>query len=139
MDTFAAARAAARHSRAQALRERGGEAGTLALIQAALRLAGLTACPVDDDDSCLCGAEAVLDRATGAIFYKASAAQALALFEIAHELGHFWMEGESSLCDSSGLDLTDAARPRNRGLSPQRDRRPGMDYTASWGRRSRTA
>lgn len=107
MDTFAAARAAARHWRAQALRECGGEASTSALIQAALRLAGLTACPVDDDDSCLCGAEAVLDRATGAIFYKASAAQALALFEIAHELGHFWMEGESTLCDSSGLDLSD--------------------------------
>lgn len=107
MDAFAAARATARHWRSLALERAGGDGSSAALIDAALGLAGLTAFPVGDDDSNLCGGEAVLDREADAIFYKASVSTALARFEIAHELGHFWMDGESSPCDESGFALTD--------------------------------
>lgn len=107
MDAFAAARATARLWRSRALERARGNASSEALIKAALALAGLNACPVADNDSNLCGGEAVLDRDAAAIFYKKSVSTALAQFEIAHELGHFWMDGDSLPCDESGFDLTD--------------------------------
>lgn len=105
MDAFAPARRTARHWRGEALRAIGGTGDGEALVRAALRLAGLTACPVGADDVSLCGAEAVLDRDSRAIFYKASVSDALARFEIAHELGHFWMDGDSEPCAPAGFDL----------------------------------
>lgn len=107
MDAFAAARVTARLWRSRALERARSDASSEALIEAALALVGLNACPVADDDSNLCGSEAVLDRDADAIFYKGSVSTALAQFEIAHELGHFWMDGDSLPCDESCFDLTD--------------------------------
>lgn len=107
MDAFAAARARARHWRALALGKSGGDQHAQALVNAALELADLSACAVEEDDANLCGSEAALDRDAGAIFYKLGVSDALAKFEIAHELGHFWMDGESASCDEDSFASVD--------------------------------
>lgn len=102
---FAAARLAASHWRAQVLQTCAANPDTLTFVAAALKLAGLSAFPVADSDSSLCGAEAVLDRQAEAIFYKASAAPEQAWVHIAHELGHFWLDGDAAECDAVALGL----------------------------------
>lgn len=103
MDAFAAARARARHWRALALGKAGGSQNARDLVNAALKLADLSACAVAEDDANLCGSEAALDRDAKAIFLKSAIAGALANFEIAHELGHFWMDGEAASCDEDSF------------------------------------
>lgn len=105
MDAFAAARAIAREKRAAALQEAGGDEAAAALLAAAARLTGLSFCGVSDDDGCLRGAEAVLDRDLNAIFYKRSTSQRDAHAQLAHELGHFWLDGEPADCDRSAFEL----------------------------------
>lgn len=102
---FAAARVAAGQWRDRALAISDGDGRASALIEAAKTLTALVPCPVADDDSCLCGAEAVLDRQAMAIFYKASTSVVLAHMHIAHELGHFWIDGEAAECDAAALSL----------------------------------
>lgn len=102
---FAAARVAAGLWRERALALSGGDGRAPALLEAAKTLTTLVPCAVADDDACLCGAEAVLDRQAMAIFYKASTATALAHMHIAHELGHFWIDGDAAQCDAAALGL----------------------------------
>ena len=105
MDRFAAARAAARRWRAEALAANGGNTDPVALVTAGARLAGLKLHAVGDAEGCLRGADAVLDRDLDAIFYKASTPATLACLHQAHELGHFCMDGASAVCDAASLSL----------------------------------
>jgi DNA helicase II / ATP-dependent DNA helicase PcrA len=106
LDAFAAARAAARLQRDQARQSCRGATDAGSVLAAAAQIAGLTICDVPVDDSCLCGAEAVLDRSVGAIFYKRGTPTATAHVQIAHELGHYWLDGERAECHDDAFELT---------------------------------
>lgn len=106
MELFAAARALALEKRQAAVEGCRENEGTRRLLESAIRDADLHLCAVNDDDGCLRGAEAVLDRDLDTIFYKSSTPRPLAHFQIAHELGHFWLDGETSDCEASSFSHT---------------------------------
>ncbi len=53
---------------------------------------------------CFCGAEAVLDRSTPAIFYKQSVGAADAVFYQAHEFAHYWLDSATGACAVGEID-----------------------------------
>ncbi|RIV80355.1 ATP-dependent helicase [Pelagerythrobacter aerophilus] len=127
MELFAAARALALEKRQAAVEDCDEIGSTAQLLEAAARGAKLNLCAVDKDDGCLRGAEAVLDRDLDTIFYKSSTPLPHAHFQIAHELGHFWLDGEASDCDASSFnhaagDLANLGAARVDSYSPKERR-----------------
>ncbi len=61
------------------------------IVSAALEMAGLGAEPLPSTDSLLAGAHAVLDREAGAIWYDQALSRETTWFNLAHELGHWWL------------------------------------------------
>lgn len=63
------------------------------------------------DDALLDGAEAVLDRDLKLILYSNLTEPRLAVFYLAHEYAHFWLEEAQVRCGAADLDLETPAEP----------------------------
>lgn len=91
-----------RHTEARAKRE--GVSTGAALLDGATEITGIARQAVPDDDPVLCGAEAVLEKATPAIFYKKSVSPAEAVFCQAHEFAHYWLDNGTGGCGTGDID-----------------------------------
>lgn len=111
MESFDAVRHLARLRYAEALAESGGVNTAAALLDAATALTGIERQGVADDDPVLCGAEAILEPSTPAIFYKKRVSPEQAAFYQAHEFGHHWLDSSTGAC--TGHDI-DEAMPEER-------------------------
>lgn len=111
MEGFDAIRHLARLRYAEALAESGGVNTAAALLDAATALTGIERQGVAEDDPVLCGAEAILEPSTPAIFYKKSVSPEQAAFYQAHEFGHHWLDSSTGAC--TGRDI-DEAMPEER-------------------------
>jgi DNA helicase-2/ATP-dependent DNA helicase PcrA len=94
----------ARLCHAEARAKAGGTQTAAALLDGATGLTGVGRQAVPDDDPLLCGAEAVLDRSTPAIFYKQSVGAADAAFYQAHEFAHYWLDSATGACAVGEID-----------------------------------
>jgi superfamily I DNA/RNA helicase len=104
MEGFDAVRHLARLRHAEALTESGGVNTAAALLDAATVLTGIERQGVADDDPVLCGAEAILEPSTPAIFYKKSVSPEQAAFYQAHEFGHHWLDSSTGACTGNDID-----------------------------------
>lgn len=104
MEGFDAVRHLARLRHAEALAESGGVGTATALLDAATALTDIARQGVADDDPVLCGAEAILEPSTPAIFYKSSVSSEQAAFYQAHEFGHHWLDSSTGACTGSDID-----------------------------------
>lgn len=104
MEGFDAVRHLARLRHAEALAKTGGVNTAAALLDAATELIGIARQGVADDDPVLCGAEAILEPSTPAIFYKKSVSAEQAAFYQAHEFGHHWLDSSTGACTSTDID-----------------------------------
>ena len=104
MEAFDLIRHSARIRHAEARAKAGGIQTAAGLLDGATGLTGVGRQAVPDDDPLLCGAEAVLDRSTPAIFYKQSVGAAEAAFYQAHEFGHYWLNSATGACAAGEID-----------------------------------
>ena len=104
MEAFDLIRHSARIRHAEARAKAGGIQTAAGLLDGATGLTGVGRQAVPDDDPLLCGAEAVLDRSTPAIFYKQSVGAAEAAFYQAHEFGHHWLDSATGACAAGEID-----------------------------------
>jgi superfamily I DNA/RNA helicase/Zn-dependent peptidase ImmA (M78 family) len=87
------------------------------LLERAAEKAGLVRVGVPADHPLLCGAQAVLDRDAGAIWFDQSVSPPIARFYQAHELGHLVLHSNGILvCDAAGLDLESGEEPAQTGV-----------------------
>lgn len=125
MEGFDVVRQLARLRHAEARASRGANTAG-ALLDGATDITGIGRQAVPDDDPVLCGAEAILDTSTPAIFYKKSVQPADAAFYQAHEFGHFWLDSATGACASTDLSMPEERIPlgieRVEGYGP-RERR----------------
>lgn len=104
MEGFDSVRHLARLRHAEACAKAGGLKTAVALLGGATELTGIERQAVPDNDPVLCGAEAILEPSTPAIFYKNSVAPAQAAFYQAHEFGHHWLDSATGACSRSDID-----------------------------------
>jgi len=104
VEGFDLIRQVARVRHAEACAKRGGANTGAALLDGATNLTGIARQAVPDDDPVLCGAEAVLDISTPAIFYKKSVGPAEATFYQAHEFAHYWLDSVTGACNVGDID-----------------------------------
>lgn len=104
MEGFDLIRHGARVRHAEARAKASGDQTAAALLDGATNLTGIARQAVPDDDPVLCGAEAVLDRSTPAIFYKKSVGAAEANFYQAHEFAHYWLDSATGACSTGEID-----------------------------------
>ena len=88
-----------------------------ALLDRAVTEAGLVRAGVPNDHPLLYGAQAVLDRESGVIWFDQSVEPSLARFYQAHELGHLHLHSNDVLaCDAAALDVETAEEPAQTGV-----------------------
>lgn len=104
MEGFDLIRHTARLRHAEARAKRGGVNTGAALLDGATDLTGIARQAVPDDDRVLCGAEAILEKSTPAIFYKKSVGPAEAIFYQAHEFAHYWLDSATGACAVGDID-----------------------------------
>ncbi len=104
MDGFEPVRKLARRIHNEASLKAGGGKSADALLQAVSELTDIHRQPVPDDDPVLCGAEAVFEPSTPAIYYKDSVSPEQAAFYQAHEFGHHYLDSAASACNASDID-----------------------------------
>src|SRR5579864_8145993 len=94
-----------------------GLAAAEALLDAAVAQAGLIRVGVPNGYPLLYGAQAVLDRDQGVIWFDQSVGPLLARFYQAHELGHLYLHSDEVLvCDAAALDVEVAEEPAQTGV-----------------------
>lgn len=87
------------------------------LLDSAVAVAGLMRVGVPNGYPILYGAQAVLDREAGVIWFDQSVEPSLARFYQAHELGHFHLHGSDVLaCDAAALDVDAGEEAPQTGL-----------------------
>ncbi|EIM72744.1 UvrD/REP helicase [Nitratireductor aquibiodomus RA22] len=104
MEGFDTVRAVARRAHDDAAMKANGERSASKLLEGATRLTGIPRQGVQDGDPVLCGAEAILDPQTPAIFYKQSVPEEKAAFYQAHEFGHHFLDNASGACSAADID-----------------------------------
>src|SRR5438045_3414929 len=83
-----------------------------ALLDRAVAQEGLVRAGVPNEYPLLYGAQAVLDRESGVIWFDQSVEPSLARFYQAHELGHLYLHSNDLLaCDAAALDVETADEP----------------------------
>lgn len=103
MGDFDTVRSLARHWHEEARAKAGGISTASALLAAATELTGIERQGVGADDPLLCGAEAILEPSTPAIFYKNSVSTEQAAFYQAHEFGHHWLASSTGGCTGNDI------------------------------------
>ena len=106
MEGFDTVRVLARRKYAEACSHAGGEKSAATLLDALTTITGIARQGVADDDPVLCGAEAILDRSVGAIFFKKGVSAEQAAFYQAHEFGHHFLDSATGTCSASDIDTT---------------------------------
>src|SRR2546422_530642 len=91
-----------------------------ALLDRAVERVGLIRVGVPTDYPLLYGAQAVLDRDAGAIWFDKSVEPGLARFYQAHELGHLHLDhlhpNDVLVCDAAALDVEAGEEPAQTGV-----------------------
>src|SRR5579872_4735340 len=104
---------------ARAARDASGIAGLAAaetLLDTAVEQAALLRVGVPNGNPLLCGAQAVLDRESGVIWFDQSVDPLLVRFYQAHELGHLHLHSIDMLvCDAAALDVEAAEEAAQTG------------------------
>ncbi|MCP5366742.1 MAG: UvrD-helicase domain-containing protein [Hyphomicrobiales bacterium] len=106
MEGFDTVRVLARRKHEEARAKAGGRRSAVALLDGATTLTGIPRQAVAEDDPVLCGAEAILDPSTPAIFYKKGVPDELAAFYQAHEFGHHFLDNAAGACSAADIDNT---------------------------------
>jgi len=106
MEGFDTVRLLARRTHEEASAKAKGGKSAAALLDGATVLTGIPRQAVTDDDPVLCGAEAILDPSTPAIFYKKGVPAEQAAFYQAHEFAHRFLDNASGACGAADIDET---------------------------------
>lgn len=118
MDGFDAVRRLARLRHAEACAKAGGQTNAAALLDAATQMTEIFRQAVPAGDPVLCGAEAVLEPDTPAIFFRNDVPADQAAFYQAHEFGHHWLDSSTGAC--STVDISDTMPEERIPLGIQR-------------------
>lgn len=86
------------------------------LIDAAAAITEMMYVPVAHGDPVLNGGDAVLDREAWTIWYDVTLAPHDAVFYIAHEYAHFWLDDDVSACTSADIDAEADEEPLPVGI-----------------------
>lgn len=115
----------AREKHAEALAYANGDVSAEALLAAAEKLTGIHRRGQPAGDSLLDGGEAVLDPEARTIWFNQDADPLIVPFYLAHEYGHWWIDGARTACTATDLDAeaseerTPLGIQRVEGYSPQ--------------------
>lgn len=104
MEGFDAVRVLARRKHEEACEKANGQRSAVGLLDGATILTDIPRQAVSDDDPVLCGAEAILEPSTPAIFYKNGVPAEQAAFYQAHEFGHHFLDNATGACSATDID-----------------------------------